>query len=388
MSICAGAPAAEAAEVRPADVRTVGVRAPAVEAPAPPAPTDQAPVPPEPVPAARAEGDGPAVFDKADPPPARAEVPVAQEGERDHDRGTLSLIWENDVFAGTDRNYTNGLRMSYVSAPVDGLGDWHRGIAGFVLGAEGVDEVRYGLAIGQSIFTPEDIEARQPLPDQHPYAGWLYGEYSIFAQRADRLRLAALQVGMVGPSAGAETVQNDVHDLIGVAEANGWDNQLHDELAFSVMFEQRDRAWLTRRVLGPELDLTPHYGFSLGTLQTQAKAGLTVRFGEDLRNDYGPPRIRPAVGGSGFFEAVDGFGWYLFGAVEGRAVARNIFLDGNTFQDSASVTKRPLVADFQGGLVLTFGATQLSYTIVTRTKEFETQSEPQIFGSVSLAVKF
>ncbi|MEQ8348496.1 MAG: lipid A deacylase LpxR family protein [Sneathiellaceae bacterium] len=317
-----------------------------------------------------------------------APKPVAKESYRDHDKGTLAFIWENDIFAGTDQNYTNGLRLSYVSPPVDGAQDWHRAIAGALLGAGSDEEVRYGIAAGQSIYTPSDIEASQPLPDQHPYAGWLYGEYSLFAQGADHLRMAALQIGMVGPTAGAETVQNNVHARIGSPKAEGWDNQLHDELAFAVLFEQRERAWLSRRLLGPELDLTPHWGASLGTLRTQAVAGLTVRFGEDLRNDYGPPRVRPALGGSGFFEAVDGFRWYLFAGVEGRAVAHNIFLDGNTFQDSASVTRKPLVADFQGGLVLTYGATQMAYTFVTRSREFDTQTEPQMFGSVSLSVKF
>lgn len=318
-------------------------------------------------------------------------LPVAEAAEetpRNLDKGTWSFIWENDVFAGTDRNYTNGLRLSYVSPPVDGAHDWHRGLAGFVLGAGPGDEVRYGMAVGQSIYTPENIDAAEPLPDEHPYAGFLYGEYALFAHRPDRLRMASLQVGIVGPSAGAETVQNDVHDIIGSAEARGWDNQLHDEAVFALVFEQRDRAWLSRRVLGPELDLIPHWGASLGTLRTQAKVGLTARFGEDLRNDFGPPRVRPAVGGSGFFEAVDGFRWYLFAGVEARAVARNIFLDGNTFRDSASVTRTPFVADFQGGLVLTYGATQLSYTFVTRTREFASQQDAQLFGSVSLAVKF
>lgn len=65
-----------------------------------------------------------------------------------------------------------------------------------------------------------------------------------------------------------------------------------------------------------------------------------LRLGQRLPLDYGPPRIQPSLPGSGFFvPPQDRFGWYLFAGVEGRAVARNIFLDGNTFRDSRSVDK-------------------------------------------------
>ncbi len=248
--------------------------------------------------------------------------------------------------------------------------------------------MRYGLAIGQSMFTPEDVEVRRPLPDQHPYAGWLYGEYSVYAQETDKLEIAALQVGMVGPSAGGELVQNNFHEIINSTEVRGWDNQLDDEVAFALILERRDRALLKTGLLGLELDLTPHYGVTLGTLRTHAKAGATFRFGTDLRRDFGPPRVRPAVGGSSFFEESEGFSWYVFAGAEGRAVARNIFLDGNTYEDSASVDKKPLVLDVQAGLVTTFGATQVAYTLVARSRQFDSQDEPQVFGSVSFSLKF
>jgi Uncharacterized protein conserved in bacteria (DUF2219) len=39
------------------------------------------------------------------------------------------------------------------------------------------------------------------------------------------------------------------------------------------------------------------------------------------------------------------FGWNFFVGTQGRAVAWNIFLDDNTFQNSRSVVKEPVVAD-------------------------------------------
>ena len=83
--------------------------------------------------------------------------------------------------------------------------------------------------------------------------------------------------------------------------------------------------------------------------------GLTLRLGEDLQRDFGPPRVRPALAGSGMFRPTGQFSWYVFGGAEGRVVARDIFLDGNTFRDSLSVDKKRFVADFQVGLVVQGG---------------------------------
>lgn len=82
------------------------------------------------------------------------------------------------------------------------------------------------------------------------------------------------------------------------------------------------------------------------------------------------------------------FGWYAFAGIEGRAVARNIFLDGNTFADSRSVDKEPLVGDLQFGIVLDWSDVRLSYTHVYRTREFRTQESSDDFGAFSVSAKF
>jgi Uncharacterized protein conserved in bacteria (DUF2219). len=94
---------------------------------------------------------------------------------RSDDDGTITFIWENDRFGGTDRNYTNGNRISYLS-PTQSIGHVSSRAARSLLGADGKDNIRYGLALGHSIFTPADTQATAPRPNQHPYAGYVYGE--------------------------------------------------------------------------------------------------------------------------------------------------------------------------------------------------------------------
>ena len=67
---------------------------------------------------------------------------------------------------------------------------------------------------------------------------------------------------------------------------------------------------------------------------------------------------------------------------------RNIFLDGNSFKNSPSVDKKPLVHDANAGISLTFGKTQLAYTLNWRSKEFDGQDEESLFGALSIARRF
>ncbi|MGH8533839.1 MAG: lipid A deacylase LpxR family protein, partial [Gammaproteobacteria bacterium] len=204
----------------------------------------------------------------------------------------------------------------------------------------------------------------------------------------DTLSTWELDVGVVGSSAQGEEVQNTFHDLIGADNANGWNNEIDDEPGVALIYERKWRNLAEFRESGLGIDLTPHLGGSLGNIGTHLNAGITLRLGKDLVNDFGPPRIRPSLPGSGFFLPRNTFGWYLFAGVDGRAVAYNIFLDGNVGGNGISVDKHPVVADFQVGAVLTIGALHLAYTHVYRTEEFEEQDRGDRFGAISLSVKF
>ena len=64
---------------------------------------------------------------------------------------------------------------------------------------------------------------------------------------------------------------------------------------------------------------------------------------------------------------------------------RDVFLDGNTFSDSHSVDKKPLVGDFVIGASLSWQQIRLSYAQVIRTAEFDGQDGTQKFGSINLS---
>jgi hypothetical protein len=299
----------------------------------------------------------------------------------------LSLTFENDLFANADRHYTNGVRLGYLSAEED-LPRWVDKLANaFPLFLQGGSR-RIGFALGQSMYTPGDISRANPDPNDRPYAGWLYGSVGVVAERGPRLDILQLDFGVVGPAAQADSSQKLVHRLTGAKDPRGWAYQIENEPGIVLTYQRKWRGLYELSPFGFGADVTPYGGGSVGNVLTQAVGGAMVRFGLDLPADYGPPRVAPALTGSDFYLPRKEFGWYLFAGIEGRAVARNIFLDGNTWKHSRSVDKKPLVGDLQVGIAVTIEDVRLSYTHVFMTKEFHGQARADSFGAFSVSFLF
>ena len=325
------------------------------------------------------------------PPPAGAEESEA----RDPDPAwIITGQFSNDLFGGSDAHFTHGTRLSALSPDGHVPGFIERAGKWLPLFPED-SNLRVTYSLGQEMFTPEHIEERELIEDDRPYAGWLYGGIGLISENGDRLDNLELNVGVVGPASLADKTQIEYHKLIDVDVPEGWDNQLENEPGVVLYYERKWRN-LWQLELGDVamfnnlgVDLTPHLGGALGNVFTYGAGGLTLRLGEDLPNDYGPPRLRPALPGSDYFRPTDWFGWYLFAGAEGRIVARNIFLDGNTFEDSHSVDKRPLVLDLQAGIAIMLGErVRLAYTHLLRSEEYREQDAPDQFGTISVSIRF
>jgi len=312
----------------------------------------------------------------------------------------VTLYVENDAFFdGTDRYYTSGVKLSWLSADLTDWGwtGWRKTVVDalpFVNRPEG--QKNFGFAIGQNMYTPANLTVRTPDPTDRPYAGWTYLELAFVSKTPVIADTISLQLGMVGPDSYAAQTQTLVHELIGDPEPQGWDHQLHNEPGVNLIYERRWRLYARSLDDTLGLDLVPHAGASLGNVQTYANAGGTLRFGFNLPSDFGVDTIRPGSVGSAPVDDLDprvapnrNFSIFVFTGVDGRAVARNIFLDGNTFRSSPSVDKEPLVADLSAGLGFIAGRWQFTFTQVRRTREFKTEPVPfDNFGSITVSRAF
>jgi lipid A 3-O-deacylase len=301
--------------------------------------------------------------------------------------GVWSLTVDDDIVAGSDRYYTGGFALAWVPSP-QSTPDWALRLARGFLGFTEESSIRTGYVLGQSAFTPSEITLADPPLDDRPYAGWLYATLGLDVESAHESDQLSLTLGVIGPASLAEQNQKAIHKVTGSPAPQGWDTQLHNEPGIVLTYQHLWRGLAAGTLAGLDVDLTPYVGGAAGNVYTYANAGLMLRYGKRLSSDLGPLRLQPGPPGSAFFVPASSLSWYLFAGFDGRAVARNIFLDGNTFEDSRSVDKEPLVGDMQAGAEMTWQDVRLSYTYVWRTREFKTQGLSAKFGALSLSVAF
>lgn len=307
---------------------------------------------------------------------------------------------ENDFFAGTDRHYTNAVKLTWLSRGLNSIIDdptLPRSVAGFLDDLPLPRDERIfnvGLSLGQNIYTPEDTDATELIEDDRPYAAWIYGSLALHSKTQTLLDSFELSAGWIGPPALGEETQNTIHRLINDFEAEGWDNQLDFEPTLMLTWRRTWRELLGAPGDGFGWDVMPHVGLTVGNVFTFANAGGEVRLGWNLPSEFGASRIQPGAG-VGTPSRVDDpfargdFGIFGFGALDARLVARNIFLDGNTFRDSHSVDKNHAVFDAAVGFGLFYRKVRLTYSYVYRSDEFKGGDNfGQLFGSVSLGFTF
>lgn len=300
-------------------------------------------------------------------------------------RHTVGVIEENDVFAvgGGDSHYTQGLKLFYL----------RRDDAGFVkrleprwFPPEGPAEYVWGVAVGQNMYTPRDISIGTAIPDDRPYAGWLY--LGLLAQRRQKAvhDTLELDLGVMGPDSKAEEAQRLVHRVIRVGQPQGWQHQLGTRWAANLSFQRR---WRGGRVVAFDrvpFDVIPHSGAAAGLVQDYVNMGNTIRMGLwGLPEDFGPDFIMtPAASDPG-----DGaLGAYVFARVDGRLNVYDAFLERRRPGGVPSVEREAFVADAAVGLALRYGRARITWSQLWRTPEFETQVRPHHYSSLSGSFSF
>ncbi|MFN2357514.1 MAG: lipid A deacylase LpxR family protein, partial [Desulfotignum sp.] len=166
---------------------------------------------------------------------------------------TLQLFYENDLFGDTDKYYTNALQMTWLSKDLKQykedvrLPNWSLPLIRAVPFAHVPGSTHnIGLLFGHQIFTPADIAATDLLVDDRPYAGYLYAGIALHSKTPTKLDTIEIALGVVGPSALGEQVQNTVHDFWDIAQAQGWDHQLDNEPVVRLSWQ---RKWRTHRAM-------------------------------------------------------------------------------------------------------------------------------------------
>ena len=321
--------------------------------------------------------------------------------------GVLGLYVENDLLYRTDRNYTSGVKLTWVSPDIEDHVDdecvpaWVQPINEkvrdlFALRFSAARQRNMVITLGQAMYTPGDKKRNDLIREDRPYAGWMYLGLGYNERRREpgaaleRLDSLEVNLGVVGPLALAKQMQDTIHDLRGFERFNGWNNQLKNELGVQIVAERKFKVG----VRSQEGDAIAHYGMSLGNVATYVNAGIELRWGTEVPDDFGSSPIRPAGNNNapGSFprdgERAARRGIHAFASFDVRAVARDIFLDGNTFRDSHHVKKRPLVGDVAVGVAAFASGWRFSFARVFRSREFVGEPSRHSYGSFTLSRDF
>lgn len=295
---------------------------------------------------------------------------------------------------GSDQSYSSGIKFSYLYSE-DQIPKW----ADPALSAMNIlDKERrksksnFGFSLGQQLYTPNDTGREELIPNDRPYAAWLYVAFSAHFKTPTHAHHWELAAGLVGPEAVGEPIQNQFHRIIDSPRVNGWDNQLGTEPTLQFSYQQRLKFLEVFRDGSRVFDVIPFYGGGVGNVLVAAHAGGLLRVGYRLPDDLGP--TRPSPTGGDLFISPKPVGeerdWSFYGFVgaRGHAIAHSLFLDGNTFRKSHSVTKYPFVGETEVGLAGELSNWSLIWRFVTRTPEFEEKSRFNSFGSLTLSYTF
>lgn len=298
-------------------------------------------------------------------------------------KDTFSLYGENDSRylkpnGKSDRHYTNGAKIVYTTQPdwqwLREFGNWDG------LADAATTERAVGFFFGQNMYTPDQAdEPFKRYPRDRVFAGWLYT--GMFVQRREGATLDHLEfnLGVVGPSSLAENAQRCIHKIANSGETIGWEDQLEDEPAADAMWVRKQRH--EEGLLAPteHTDVITDFGATVGSLHRHAEAGIMLRYGLKLPNDFGPGRLTlptsAASLGPNPYKSL-----YLFSRLSGRAVEYDRFLTGLTHQ--------PFVGRAEVGVVCRFNNFEIAYAQTFMTQEYDQQDANDSYGALTLTWLF
>ncbi|MCK5819954.1 MAG: lipid A deacylase LpxR family protein [Psychromonas sp.] len=303
----------------------------------------------------------------------------------------VGVTLENDAFLRDDAIYTNGTFAFWGDHDIKTLDDttlptWIAFLTQYTQLANKPNKLHdISYTIGQIIQTPVNFVSSEIIKHDVPFVGLL--GWNARLQSFDNVTddQIGLTLGAVGPIVGGEFSQRMMHSILGSPSPKGWDNQIDNEVIVRLDTLRKWRFY-EKSFHYTQIDFITGGGGGVGNLKSDLSVGLTARWGTSLQKSFD---IAPIFATQQFNSlSPSPSGWYFFTNITGSYVFNDIFIDGNTFQDSHSVD---LIND---QFALSFGGMfnihhwNFIYTEVFLSDQYKTQVEMSRFGAVSLSYKF
>jgi hypothetical protein len=313
------------------------------------------------------------------PPPDSAEVQgnslPFDEAHEPYNTGWI-LNFDNDLFvpnSAEDADYTGGLAITLTGRRVTEYGlSLHPLLLRIdrMLGIDTLYEGRsrgqyHAMQFGAIAFSPGDLTARAPIPDDRPYAELLFlSNARLSLHESGRIAYrSTFTVGILGLGV-VPLVQDALHGLTGSEDPNGYNQQISDGGEPTIRYAVSRHALLAAGFSdrGRRHEITFSTGASVGYL-TEGSAAISVRWGRisspwwsftpDLTDYMARPILAPRrVLGRAARE------FYFWGGVMVRARLYNSFLQGQSRESPVTFSfdeLNPVIGEAWLGVTRTFG---------------------------------
>jgi len=297
----------------------------------------------------------------------------------------ITFTLDNDIFIASDDGYTNG---AYGSWYYFDRGDKQPKASWLVWPLKWSMSDRNGeisvdaYSIGQSMYTPKDILATNPDPNDIPYAGLLFLNNTYLTSYGTYADSISTTIGIVGPASGAEGMQKWIHELSDSDIPQGWDYQLDNEVVFKLTRARMWRNWVSDN---GHFDFLSVADIGIGTLESSINAGFTLRAGDQLSVSHISGFLIPSRT-SNFVAAKNG--WFTYLMLGGSLMANQIIINGNTYRDSRSIELDNMHIVLTGGLAYSWD--NLSITLAYADMSFTNDeiSSATRFGTLTVGWLF
>ena len=264
------------------------------------------------------------------------------------DEGHFYTQIANDVAFGTDRWYTSGVRM-----------------------AREKDGIEWGLV--QDIYTP-DAKNWHPGKDDRAPTARLLGSGALHQRTPELWQTIEFAIGVQGPAALGHQTTSAVHHFVPAPHVD-WTRQPGGRLDAQVAITRSQRVVFDFAKV--------HYGATLGTVTTFAHAGFELRAG-DTTLSSALLRFAPTPPTS----TASAHAWSVYAGMSERVMGREELISRNYDPLGPDLKYRRPLSRLAAGLAWKWNWGALAFDLVQDAKEFNAQTAPQRFGSVSILIDF
>lgn len=282
------------------------------------------------------------------------------------------ISYDNDFFALSDRYYTQGINLEFVSPALQKFP-----LAKLLVKNKNLI-TKTGMALEHSGFTPTNVLATEVLRGDRPYSSSLMLKtFSIISNPYTNHRLTTqLTLGVIGPWAMGKEVQVSIHERINPNKVpQGWNNQIRNDIILNYQVDYEHGLWMKRNFI-----LTGKAGARAGTYNTRLNSSFTILAGLfDNPFEFANTRNKN-------FQA------YLYAEPQFNLIVYDATLQGGLFNNGSPYTIARneisrVVFQQNAGLVIKIKGIILEYAQTIITKEFKTGFSHS-WGSVRLAFAF